>query len=284
MKKSLINNVLIFSIVSILVAGCNPSTKTKESKGTTPDGKVATIQVEVFDAVKIKNQIVETIGKIPGEKEVVTMLNESGASYIMDLTIPAEQAEKLLTKTDQSFGLGLYAFDLLYASVYHRGDKAAEISGVTGDIIDKLGLKGELASSKDYVGRIKANVDNKDSLDMLVTEDLNHYHQQLAAGEHPDVYALSVIGSNVEALYVLSQTTLLAKNNVKLLQVMNMQSGRVQLIFSLLEMMSGDENVKPYYEQFKPVVAFFGENMKISEKELAQIAPLMETIRGNILK
>jgi hypothetical protein len=284
MKKPLINNVLIFSFVSVLITGCNPSTKTKETKGTTSGGKVASVQVEVFDAVKIKDQIVETIGKIPSEKEVVTLLNESGASYIIDLTIPAEQAEKLLTKTDQSFGMGLYAFDLLYASVYNRGDKVAETSRVTEDIIDKLGLKGELVSSKNYVGRIKANVDNKDSLDYLVTEDINHYHQQLAAGEHPDVYALSVIGSNVEALYVLSQTTLLAKDNTKLLSVMNSQNGRVQLIFSLLELMSGDENVKPYYEKFKPVVAFFGENMKITEKELAQIAPLMETIRGNILK
>jgi hypothetical protein len=284
MKNPLIKNVLIFSLVSILLAGCNPSTKTKESKGTTSDGKVASVQVEVFDAVKIKNQIVETIGKIPGEKEVVTLLNESGASYIMDLTLPAEQAEKLLTKTDQSFGMGLYAFDLLYASVYHRGDKVAETSRVTEDIVEKLGLKGELVSSKNYVGRIKANVDNKDSLDYLVTEDINHYHQQLAAGEHPDVYALSVIGSNVEALYVLSQTTLLAKNNTRLLEIMNAQNGRVQLIFSLLELMSGDENVKPYYEQFKPVVAFFGENMKVTEKELAQIAPLMEKIRGSILK
>jgi hypothetical protein len=284
MKKLLIKNVLLICLISILVVGCNPSTKTKETKGITSSGKVASVEVEVFDAVKVKDQIVETIGKIPSEKEVVTLLNESGASYIIDLTIPAEQAEKLLTKTDQSFGMGLYAFDLLYASVYNRGDKVAETSRVTEDIIDKLGLKGELVSSKNYVGRIKVNVDNKDSLDFLVTENINHYHQQLAAGEHPDVYALSVIGTNVEALYVLSQTTLLAKNNTKLLSIMNNQNERVNLIFSLLELMSGDENVKPYYEKFKPVVAFFGENMKITEKELAQIAPLMESIRGNILK
>jgi hypothetical protein len=32
-------------------------------------------------------------------------MNEAGASYIFDLTVPAEQAEKLMTKSDQSFGL-----------------------------------------------------------------------------------------------------------------------------------------------------------------------------------
>jgi hypothetical protein len=283
MKNSLIKNVLIFSLASLLIAGCN-SNNTKESKGTTSKGKKASVEVGVFDAVKIKDQIVETIKKIPNEKDVVKLLNESGASYIIDLTIPAEDAEKLLTKTVQSFGLGMYAFDLLYASVYNRGDQVAANSKVTENIIDKLGLKGELISSKNYLGRIKSNVDNKDSLDFLVTEDLNHYHQQLATGEHPDVYALSVIGTNVEALYVLSQTTLLAKNNTKLLDIMNAQNERVNLVFSLLELMSGDENVKPYYEQFKPVVSFFGPNMKITDNELKQIGPLMEKVRASIMQ
>jgi hypothetical protein len=283
MKNSLFKNVLIFSLASLLIAGCN-SSKTKESKGTTSEGKKASVEVEVFDAVKIKDQIVETIKKIPHEKDVVKLLNESGASYIIDLTIPAEDAEKMLTKTDQSFGLGLYAFDLLYASVYNRGDQVAATSKVSEDIIDKLGLRGELISSKNYLGRIKSNIDNKDSLDFLVTEDLNYYHQELAAGEHPDVYALNVIGSNVEALYILSQTTLLAKDNKKLLEIMNAQNQRVNLVFTLLEMMSGDQNVKPYYEQFKPVVAFFGPNMKITDNELKQIGPLMEKIRADIIK
>ena len=40
---------------------------------------------------------------------------------------------------------------------------------------------------------------------------MNYYHQQMSAGDQPDVYALSVIGSNVEALYILSEVTLLAK-------------------------------------------------------------------------
>ena len=78
--------------------------------------------------------------------------------------------------------------------------------------------------------------------------------------------------------------TLLAKNKTKLLEVMNRQNERVNLVFTLLELMSGDDEIKPYYEQFKPVVAVFENNPKITEKELAQISPLMETVRKNILK
>ncbi len=284
MKNHLTRSFLTFSVAVILFAGCNSSTKTKADKGTTSSGQQASVEVEAFDALKIKDQIVETIQQMPSEKEVVTLLNEAGASYIFDLTVPAGQAEKLLTEADQSFGLGVYSFDLLYASTYNRGDVAGQISEVSEGIIDKLGLRDELISTKNYLGRIKSNTKNKDSLDYLVTQDLNHFHQQMSAGDQPDVYALSVIGSNVEALYVLSQTTLLAKNNAKMLEIMSKQKERVILVFTLLELMSGDEHIKPYYDQFKPVVGIFEQNPKITEKELAQIGPLMETVRKNILK
>jgi len=284
MKNLITKNAIAFSLALILIGGCNSSTKTKADKGTTSSGQEAYVEVEVFDAVKVKDQIVETINKMPSEKEVVTLLNEAGASYILDLTVPAEQAEKLMTKSDQSFGLGLYSFDLLYASIYNRGDVAAEISTVSEKIIDNLGLREELISSTNYLGRIKTNTGNKDSLDYLVTQDMNRFHQQMSTSDQPDVYALSVIGSNVEALYILSQTTLLAKDKTKLLDIMNKQTERVNLVFTLLEIMSGDEKIKPYYEQFKPVVAIFEQNPRITETELAQIGPLMETVRKNILK
>jgi hypothetical protein len=284
MKNLFKRHVLPFGIALILVAGCNSSTKTKADKGTTAGGQESSVEVEVFDAVKVKDQIVEIINRIPGEKDIAKFLNEAGASYIFDLTVPATEYEKMLTKSDQSFGLGLYSFDLLYASIYNRGDVVSEISDVSEKLIDNLGLRSELMSSIDYTGRLKANVGNKDSLDYIVTEDINYFHQQMAKGNQPGIYALSIIGSNVEALYILSQTALLAKNKQVVLDVLSKQTERVKLIFTLLEIMSGDESIKPYYEQFKPVVKIFEDNPKITEKELAQISPLMESVRKNILK
>jgi len=284
MKNLITKHVLPFGIALILISGCNSSTKTKEDKGTTSGGQQASVEVEVFDAVKVKDQIVETIAKMPSEKDVAVFLNEAGASYIFDLTVPAGQSEKMLTKSDQSFGLGLYSFDLLYASIYNRGDVVNEIKNVNEKLIDNLGLREELISTIDYTGRLKANAGNKDSLNFIVSQDMNYFHQQMSKGNQPGVYALSVIGSNVEALYILSQSALLAKNKEKMLEVMSRQTDRVNLVFTLLELMSGDENIKPYYEQFKPVVKIFEENPKITEKELAQIGPLMETVRKNILK
>lgn len=277
MKIYFAKHGLLLSMVLLALSGCNSSSKSKKEKEKT------TTEVASFDAMKIKDQIVETIGEIPSEKEVVTLLNESGAAFIYDLTVPADQVEKLMTKSDQSFGLGLYSFDLLYASIYNRGDLVSQISDNTEKLIEKLGLREELISSKNYMERIKANEDNVDSLDYLVSQNLQNFHEQMSKGTQPDVYALSLIGSNVEALYILSQSTLLAQDNTKLLEIMNQQEDRVKMVFKLLEIMSADEDVKPYYEQFKPVAKIFEENPTITEKELAEIESTMGKVRQSIL-
>jgi hypothetical protein len=72
MKNLFTKHVLPFGLVAlILVAGCNSQQKPKRKKVQLPVGKEAYVEVEVFDAVKIKDQIVETIRKMPSEKEVV---------------------------------------------------------------------------------------------------------------------------------------------------------------------------------------------------------------------
>lgn len=61
MKNLFTKYVLPITIAVIMVYGCNFSSKTKENKCTTSSGKKASIEIRVFDAVKVKNQIVETI-------------------------------------------------------------------------------------------------------------------------------------------------------------------------------------------------------------------------------
>jgi hypothetical protein len=281
MKLLRIESIFLLATFVFFVAGCSNTSKSK--KGTTTEGKEASVEVEIFDAVKVKDQIVEIIQKSPGAVEVAQLLSDAGASYILDLTLPVTDAEKLLTTTQMSIGLGMYAFDFQYANIYRRGDVVSQTGGISKQLITKLGLEGERTSSENFVGRIKANADNKDSVDFLVAQAMNFSSQQLASGNHPDIYALTAIGANVEALYVLSQLTLLATDNSLLLKIMGEQKARSKTVFSLLELMSGDENVKPYYEKMVPVFNYFEGITSFGEKELKEITPLIEKLRNSIL-
>lgn len=282
MNRHLLFKVATLLIASLLFSGCNRSGK--QNKGTTSDGKEASVEVGVFDPVKVKDQIVGIIQESPKAIEIVDLLNEAGASYIYEMTIPVEDIEKMLTSTQKALGFGMYGFDGKYASVYNRNDINLKLVDNLDRLITELGMQEDLSFAKDYAGRIKENKSNPDSIDFLVTQELNEYHQFMTTSPKADIYALSIIGANVEALYVLTQMTLLAKDNTKLLAVMNNQNERVESLASLMEIMSGDENVKPYFAGLEPVIKFFEEKTTISKEDLNTIAPMIESARNNILQ
>lgn len=278
----MLNQILIVVLSAFILISCGDPGKKK--KGVTSDGKVASVEVEVFDPVKIKDQIIEAIQKAPKGAELVDMLNQAGASYIFDLTLPVENVEKMMTPTAKSLGQGLYGFDLKYASVYNRPDVALQIKDIILKLQDELGLSAELATVKKFTDRMASNKENKDSLNYLTTEAFNEYHRQMAISDKVGSYALTVIGVNIEGLHVLCQMALLSRDNSKFLQLLSNQHERVKSMDQLLELMSGDETVKPYYDQMKPVFEFFENNPVIKNEHVNQIAPVIEKVRKNIVE
>ncbi|HKK82113.1 MAG TPA: hypothetical protein VJ909_07685 [Prolixibacteraceae bacterium] len=275
-------NLITLAVLTLfLAAACNNSSKSK--KGTTSDGKEKTVEVEVFDANELKEQIVEIIQDAPDPKETANLLNEAGASYILDLTVPADDVDKFMTTTQKSIGLGMYAFDIQYATAYNRGDVASRTAMIERDLIEDLGLEQDLSSSEQFIERLKDNANNKDSVENLVAEAMNYANRQLAQGDRPDVYALAFIGANVEALYILSQLTKMSVENKDLLKIMSGQKERAKSIFSMLELMSGDKTVKPYYEKMKPVYEYYIDVKSFNEEQLNEIAPMIENLRNSIM-
>lgn len=280
----LINSTLLLAIVLIFsLAACNNQSKTKVKKGTTADGKSAYVDTEVFDVVKVKDQIVEIIQNSPDVAEIAQLLNQSGASYIFDLTVPLEDAEKFMTTTQLSLGLGLYAFDYQYANVYNRLDIVSQITYIEAQIIDKLGLSAEIKSSEEYMTRLRDNTENKDSINQLVIQAINFSHQQVANSDQPDVYALAFIAANVEAMYVLTQLTLLANDNTELLKLLVNQRERAKSVFALLEIMTADESVSPFYDQMVPIMKYFEETRRFGQTELEEVSPMIEKLRNSML-
>lgn len=284
MKLTFFKNALIISVSALLVFGCGQSSKVKENKGTTSDGKEASVEVEVFDVMKIKDQIVEIINNSPKAPEIADFINKVGASYILDLTVPIDDVEKFMTRTQMGLGLGMYAFDLNYAKVFNRTDMVLKTSELENQLLEKLGLKNEFTSSNNYMKRLQDNAENQDSIDNLVNQMMNLAHQKFMTSDQPDTYALSFIGANIEALYILTQLTMFAQDSEPMIDFIGEQGDRAKSVFSLLELMSADENVKPYYDEMKAISAYFEEHPKFTEKELKEISVMIESFRNEIFK
>jgi hypothetical protein len=282
MKKNFFMQIVTVLIFSVSVSSCNRPGK--QAGDVASDNEAATSNVEVFDTEKIKNQLIEIIRESPHPVEIANLINESKASYISDLTIQQDDYEKLMTSTQKAFGIGLLAFDSKYSSVYNRTDDFLKIRDNASKLKTDLGLQDVFLEAKKFEERIKQNKSDADSLKYLVSKIFENYHQNMQEGENADVYALSFIGADIEALYVLSQMTIMAENNEKLLDILNNQHELVESVASLMEVMSDMENVKPYHEKIQPVVKFFAEKDIITTADVKEIAPLIEDARNSMIQ
>jgi hypothetical protein len=279
MKNHFLKHFFAMALATTMVVGCNNAGK--HAKVTDIKGDNASFGA--YDPAKLKAQIIEIIQNSPHGTELVDMLNKAGASYMVDITVPVESAEKMMTTTSKGLVGGMYGFDTKYASVYNRGDVSQKINNVLLKIIADLGIGSEIEIVKNYIVRIANNKSNKDSLEILTGKVFSEYHKQMESGSHADIYALTTIGSNIEALYILTQMSLYASDNSKFLELLNSQKERAICVYKLLETMSGDETLKPYFESIKPIMKFFEENKVIGNAELKIIAPEIEKLRNSII-
>ena len=284
MKRHFFKTGIILLLAILICSSCNQRPKVKEKPVINSKGQTGTVEVEVFDAVKLKDQLVEIIKTAPKPNELVDFINKGGYSYIADLTLSPENAEKYMTLAEQSLATGVYKFDLYYAKVYNRYDIVDQIFDVQQKLVTKIGLQSDIASMKKYNDRIKQNKENTDSLNIIISAVMNELSQSYLTGEHSGVYALSYVSANIEGLYILTQIASMAKDNSELLKLIGQQKERVKTNYMLLEIMAADAAVAPIFEKMKPIMNSFSNSQEFSAKQLAEVAPLIEKLRTDIVK
>lgn len=278
MKSKLIRNVLVFSILFVIANGCNQQPAKNNS-----DEKAAAKVAQADDIEKIKSSVSNLIQSSPKGIDIINFLNEVGASFIFDLTLPVAAAEKFETQTDLSLALGVYGMDMLYAKTYNRQDAVVKTGEVMNQFIAKLGIREDLKSESNSFEKLKLNESNKDSVDFYVNKIWNQFHAEIQAGKKPDIYALTFIGGNIEALYLLSQLTLYAKDNQAMIDVLAKQGELINTMKNLLEVFSQNEAISPYVGKFKPLFDYYVEHKTFTQKELAEVAPIIEAVRNEII-
>jgi len=264
----------------ITLSGCNQSKK-KKTDQTGPEKIFAT--TDSFNLADRKEEILTRIAELHESPDIVPLINEAGASYIMDLTVPIENTERLLTRDKLSFFWGMLVFDMIYAKVYNRQDRLAEVSDLEYRFKMELGLEEELKKAERYNERIQQNKNNTDSLNILFEEATETWLNDMSS-DHFDVLVYSFVGNNVEALYILSQLTLLASDNSKLLHIVNQQREHLSEFLSLIGLIAEDQNIQPYYENLARVAGLFKTNEVITDAELEEIALLIEEVRNKMIR
>lgn len=178
-------------------------------------------------------QIENIFFNIPSPIETISILKKAGATYEWNLPLDPMKLDDFSTATEKALAMGIYGADLNYASVF----------GVDNDMYmflscaEKLGKEIGVGQvfTEDVTNRIEMNVDNKDSMQVIISETFWSMDSQLHEEGRESVSALVIAGGWIEGVYLATQLAVLNPNNEEIKQRIAEQKYSIENLVKLLE-------------------------------------------------
>ncbi len=264
---------LVFALAlaaPILMISCQPK-KTEAKKVVTADATSA-------DAARIKEEIVQIVKSLPTNTETVNLINSTGTAYLAGFTGENLKTENLLTRADKAKAYGTIIFDLAYTHTYNQTEQFSKLVKVYESLTKELGFEELVQSQKQFKDRYQNNKDNKDSLDVLVSDMLKTTNDILQKTGSSSDLSLVAAGAIVKSLNVISYLTLFSPGQDKLIEVLKKQKDVINAACEILKKSPADQEVAKLYAAIVPVNDLFNSSEPFSAATVDKINKLTDFI------
>lgn len=264
-------NIVFLALLGIAFTQCTSSTKEKES------------------AAEKKQELEEFVEKqfeypIPTSFEVSKMLQDAQATYQEGITNDPSKVDNYVAAWQKALNLGVYGADLSYSSTFDKQQESVSYLQASRKLIDDLNIS--TAYNEELVKRMEANLENKDSLILIITESFYDTYNYLNQNGEEKTSLLVVTGSVIEGLYITSKLIETSSNNEGLMVVLGNQKDQVKKLTDLLEKHKDDENVNKVLPFLRYVNLFYeqlGEDGSISQGQFEDVASSISEMRSTIV-
>ena len=216
-----------FLLAGLTVASCGES-ETEET-----DVDVDNTVVENTTVSDRSEKIENIFFNIPSPLETTNILKKAGATYEWSLPNNPEVVDDYQTIKYQALNMGVYGADLNYASVFDQTTETMLYLRCAKSLGKQLGV--EEVFDEETVDRIDNNVENQDSMQVIISETFWRMDSHLKEGGRESISALIVAGGWIEGVYLATQLAKLAPNNANLKQRIAEQKYSLDNLLGLLK-------------------------------------------------
>ncbi|NOU60298.1 hypothetical protein [Marinifilum caeruleilacunae] len=244
---------------------------------------------------------------LPSPYQISLLLEKSGISYNKDLLNSTKKSGDYIDNFSKAINFGVYGSDLGYINIYKQTQDAASYFAVLKILSQDIGLYN--AMDKPTVERIENNIENRDSLLVIVSNTYRKIDNYLKANNRENTGALILAGGWIESVYLLTQQ-IKEHPNEELMQRISEQKRPLENLIKLLVPYSNES--KDYYflvdklidlaytfdeieEQYKYVAPITDARKKLTlvkskselvmkKEQLAKITEKVSVIREHIIK
>jgi hypothetical protein len=237
MKKSLLYVALGFSAMTIVSCGGGEN----ESDASKVDS--AAIAGDTIDDTKSKIEEAQKVYySIPSTSEMAELLQDAGAGFDSKILSDINNWDKYTTSRTQALNLGIYGADLNYCTIYERNNDVIFYMECNHKLAEKLGI--ENAISEETQLRAEENIDNRDSMMVIISDMFYELESYLAENDKDDISALVIGGGWIEGLYLATQTVNEKKPNKDILNRIAEQKMSLNNLIEFIRQYESNEDVK----------------------------------------
>lgn len=268
--KNFNTSALILLAIATLLSSCGNKKKQNE-------------ELEVKKA-EIAHVVSNYVYPLPSSFELMDMLNEIEAAFIIGISNPASDVAKYETEAKQAINLGVYLADISYAAVYQRKQSVQDYLSSSEVLIRKLHVDGSF--DENFSSDIANLVDNKDSLISVITDATQNMYGEFHRQGKQDLANLMAAGAWVEAMHltlIVSDNTPLNANIIK--AIIYQHQSLIETI-DLLEEVKDNKDVAPVLAALKGIKNTFDKEdpSALTAKQVTELTSQTEALRAVLVK
>ena len=296
--------IAIAALASFLILQSSSKKENKEAAIEQETEETIMADVEKTGNIFKYNNI---LFSLPSPYQISLLLEKSGISYNKDLLNSTKKSGDYVDNFSKAINFGVYGSDLGYINIYRQTQDAASYFAVLKILSQEIGLYN--AMDKPTVERIENNIENRDSLLVIVSNTYRKIDNYLKANNRENTGALILAGGWIESVYLLTQQ-IKDHPDKELMERISEQKRPLENLIKLLVPYSNES--KDYYflvdklidlaytfdeieEQYKYVAPITDSRKKLTivkskselvmnKEQLAKITGKVAVIREHIIK
>jgi hypothetical protein len=268
-------SILLAAFFLLSITACK--NRQSDSEGTSK----APVPEEEYDS---KDDVIKEISEypLPSSFEVTKLLVEAGASYILNLCNPVDNVNRYISLKSKALNLGIYGADLSYAATYNQAQETMQYLDVSRELLTDLEI--EAGFNEDMVTRIERNLDNVDSLILIISDSFVRTYKYLASNEQDDMSILVMAGSWIEALYITTQISLISKDNTEIIDIIADQNVSLEKLLEVMAPIRVIDTGADIYEGLTGLNEIYQQSgTDFSEEQLDELINRTEELRKMII-
>lgn len=268
--KNLNISTILLVILALSLTSCANKKKQKEE-----------LEVKKTEIAQI---VSDYVYPLPSSFELMDMLNEIEAAFIIGISNSAEDVSKYETESKQALNLGVYLTDLSYAAIYHRNQSAQDYLGACESLVRTLHVDNSFQDG--FTTNVSENIDNREVLVDLLTSATQSVYGDFHRKGHTALASLMVAGAWTETMYltlIVSENTPL---NAQIIKTVIFQHKSLIETIALLEESKDAPSVSPILAALKGIKNTFDKEdpSSLSADQVTQLKAQVNALRSQIVE